>query len=232
MIHFSGGSTLRKPEETQRIVKKKLHEQIYEILKQDILEQRIVFGEKLTNRGLQERYGVSSTPVRDAINRLYLEGLLDEISQGGARVIPFDYQRAVDVNELMFILNKEAIAMSAERAVPEEVVSHLQTALERQSENLYSDLYYQYDQQFHQVFFELSGNSQIAQFYTQHNSLWLLLLRSYHAAQTNSRHTAISQHTRIVAAYADGDMVLVQTLMKEHFDDAVDHLKNILRRHS
>jgi DNA-binding GntR family transcriptional regulator len=206
-------------------VRKKLHEQIYEILKQDILEHRIVFGEKITNRGLRERYGVSSTPVRDAINRLYLEGLLDEISQGGARVIPFDYKRAMDVNELMFILNKEAIAMSAERADGEEVVSCLQTALDRQSENLLSDLYYQYDQQFHHVFFEFCGNSQITQFYTQHNSLWMLLLRFYHAAQDNSRTIAVSQHAEIVAAYKRGDIALVQSLMKEHFDAAVDHLK-------
>jgi DNA-binding GntR family transcriptional regulator len=229
MRQFLGGSILRKPEETQRIIRKKLHEQIYEILKQDILERRIVFGEKITNRGLQLRYGVSSTPVRDAINRLYLEGLLDEISQGGARVIPFDYKRAVDVNELMFILNKEAIAMSAERANPKEVVSHLQAALDRQSENLLGDRYYQYDQQFHHVFFEFCGNSQISQFYAQHNSLWMLLLRLYHAFHNNSRNIAVAQHAKIVAAYEGGDIALVQSLMKEHFDDAGDHLKHIMR---
>jgi DNA-binding GntR family transcriptional regulator len=211
-------------------VRKKLNEQIYEILKQDILEQRVVFGEKLTNRGLQERYGVSSTPVRDAINRLYLEGLLDEISQGGARVIPFDYKRAVDVNELMFILNREAITLSVERANPKEVVFHLRQALDRQSENLLSDLYYQYDQEFHHVFFEFCGNSQISQFYAQHNSLWMLLLRLYHAFHNNSRNIAVSQHAKIVAAYEDGDIALVQSLMKEHFDDAVDHLKYIMGR--
>ena len=74
------------------IVKKNLSEQIYESLKKEILDQKIGFGEKLINRSLQEKYGVSSTPVRDAINRLYVDGLLDNISNVGARVIPFDYK--------------------------------------------------------------------------------------------------------------------------------------------
>ncbi|MDR3173990.1 MAG: GntR family transcriptional regulator [Treponema sp.] len=218
---------MRKLEETQRIVKKKLHEQVYEILKQDILEQRIGFGEKLTNRGLQERYGVSSTPVRDAINRLYLEGLLDEISQGGARVIPLDYKRTVDVNELMYILNKEAIAMSAERAAPEMVAAHLQRALEEQSENIYNDLYYQYDLQFHHVFFDFCGNSELSHLYTQHSGLWMLLLKFYHAVQDNSRDIAISQHAKIVGAYRSNNINLVQFLMKEHFDVAVEYFKTL-----
>ncbi|MDR2103562.1 MAG: GntR family transcriptional regulator [Treponema sp.] len=219
---------MRKLEDTQqRIVKKKLHEQVYEILKQDILEQRIGFGEKLTNRGLQERYGVSSTPVRDAINRLYLEGLLDEISQGGARVIPLDYKRTIDVNELMYILNKEAIAMSAERAAPGIVSAHLQAALEEQSENIDNDLYYQCDLQFHHVFFDFCGNAELTQFYTRHSGLWMLLLRFYHAVQNNSRAAAISQHTKIVSAYKNNNIDRVQLLMKEHFDTAVDHFKNI-----
>jgi DNA-binding GntR family transcriptional regulator len=220
---------LRKPEENRQIVRKKLHEQVYEILKQDILEQRIGFGEKLTNRDLQERYGISSTPVRDAINRLYLEGFLDEISQGGARVIPFDYKRAVDVNEFVHVLNKEAIAMSAARAAPEEVVSCLQAALEGQSKNLFNDLYYQYDQQFHHVFFDFCGNAELIRFYTHYSGLWTLLLKFYHAAQNNSRIIAISQHTKITAAYKSGDIDMVQLLMKEHFDAAVDHFKNMPR---
>lgn len=54
----------------EKIVKQTLSEQIYNILKEDILCGRILMGDKLTNRELQERFQVSSTPVRDAINRL------------------------------------------------------------------------------------------------------------------------------------------------------------------
>ena len=51
-----------------------LSEQIYQILKEDILTQRIPLGEKLTLKMLKERFEVSSTPIRDALTRLTEEG--------------------------------------------------------------------------------------------------------------------------------------------------------------
>ena len=47
-----------------------LSEQIYTILKNDILDQSIPQGEKLTLKNLQERFATSSTPIRDALTRL------------------------------------------------------------------------------------------------------------------------------------------------------------------
>ena len=65
----------------EKIIKQTLSEQIYNILKEDILSGRILMGDKLTNRELQERFQVSSTPVRDAINRLSKDGLTQEVSK-------------------------------------------------------------------------------------------------------------------------------------------------------
>ena len=53
-----------------------LSEQIYEILRNDILTQKIPCGEKLTLNTLKERFQVSSTPIRDALTRLEKDGLL------------------------------------------------------------------------------------------------------------------------------------------------------------
>ena len=85
--------------------KKTLSEQIYQLLKQDILSQKIGFGEKLINRDLQKKYGVSSTPIRDAINRLYQDGLVEDITKNGARVIAFDLTAAIEINEIITILS-------------------------------------------------------------------------------------------------------------------------------
>ena len=53
----------------EKIIKQTLSEQLYNILKEDILSGRILMGDKLTNRDLQERFQVSSTPVRDVYKR-------------------------------------------------------------------------------------------------------------------------------------------------------------------
>ena len=64
-----------------------LSEQIYQILKEDILTQRIPLGEKLTLKMLKERFEVSSTPIRDALTRLTEEGLVRYYSNIGVNVI-------------------------------------------------------------------------------------------------------------------------------------------------
>lgn len=51
-------------------LKKTLSEQIYEILRNDIVTQAIPCGSKLTLKILQERFHVSSTPIREALTRL------------------------------------------------------------------------------------------------------------------------------------------------------------------
>ncbi|MGI5872737.1 MAG: GntR family transcriptional regulator, partial [Bacillota bacterium] len=96
--------------------KKTLSEQIYELLKQDIMNRKIGFGEKLINRDLQKKYGVSSTPVRDAINRLYQDGLVEDIKRNGARVITFDLTAAIEINEIITILSVGAVELSAEKS--------------------------------------------------------------------------------------------------------------------
>jgi DNA-binding GntR family transcriptional regulator len=219
---------LRVAGQSQKIVRKKLHEQVYEYLKQDILEQRIGFSEKLTNRDLRERYGVSSTPARDAINRLYLEGLLDEISQGGARIISFDRGRALETNEMMFVLHKEALALMIERADPGEALPRMEAVLKLQEENLGGGLYDQYDYQFHRLFFDFCGNSRIAQLYIQHSGLWTLLLKAFHTG-VDSRGAALAQHVRLKDAYKSRDGVLAQSVLKAHFDDAARALRNMLQ---
>lgn len=67
--------------------KQTLAEQIYAILRDDILTQKIKCGEKLTLKVLMERFQVSSTPIREALTRLVQDQLITYYSNVGVRVI-------------------------------------------------------------------------------------------------------------------------------------------------
>ena len=69
--------------------KSTLSEQIYQILRNDILTQKIPCGEKLTLKVLQERFQVSSTPIREALTRLTQDQLVYYYSDVGMRVMSF-----------------------------------------------------------------------------------------------------------------------------------------------
>lgn len=210
------------------VVKKSLSEQVYETLRREILDQTIGFGEKLINRDLQERFGVSSTPVRDAINRLHLDGLVVDISNGGSRVIDFDYQVALEINEIVAVLNMDAIELSAQKAEPDEVVEKLQACIKRQIEHIDSSRYFEYDEAFHQVFFDYSYNQRFQNLYTQHNALWELLIRFYYKDKESTRGKAIERHEQIVAAYKNGNIQQARHFMEKHFIDAVRPFAKLL----
>ena len=78
--------------------KSTLSEQIYQILRNDILTQKIPCGEKLTLKLLQERFQVSSTPIREALTRLTQDQLVSYYSNVGIRVISFT---ADDLREIL-----------------------------------------------------------------------------------------------------------------------------------
>lgn len=202
--------------------KKTLSEQIYELLKQDIMNRKIGFGEKLINRDLQKKYGVSSTPVRDAINRLYQDGLVEDIKRNGARVITFDLTAAIEINEIITILSVGAVELSAEKSDSSKMVQSLERCITLQKENINNKKYRYYDHQFHNTFFVFSNNSRYQHLFSQYGSLWELLLTFFHCdAEEDAKKIKsgkIVQHQCILEAYRKGDIAEAQRLMKQHYD--------------
>jgi DNA-binding GntR family transcriptional regulator len=206
------------------MISRSINEQIYNTLKAEILDQRICFGQKLINRELQARFEVSSTPVRDAINRLQVDGLVDTISRSGAQVISFDSKMALEVNEVISSLNCEAVSLSFVRAKIDEVIKSLQIIIDQQIKLKHTDEYFIYDRLFHQVFFDNCNNEYLKKIYLQHNVLWELLVRYYYKDQASLRESAIEEHGKIVKAYMDGDIDLAKSYMSAHFQGAVTPL--------
>ncbi len=213
------------------ILKKNLSEQIYEKIKADILAQRIGFGEKLTNRDLQRTFQVSSTPIRDAINRLYLDGLLEDISNGGARVIAFDLKMALEVNEMMALLNRDAVALTAERGNQAKVIARLEGIVAQQSRQVEQAAYRRHqslDKQFHRTFFDYSGNARLVRAYDDNIVLWDTHIAIYFKDYRSIWTRTVEQHRQILSAYQAGDYQMAQELMAAHFLEAVIPLKELL----
>lgn len=79
-----------------------LVDQVYEKIRAKIVSLKIPFGSKLNVSKLQEEYGVSSTPVREALNRLLNDGLIEFENNVGARVIDITAEDIRQIQELSF----------------------------------------------------------------------------------------------------------------------------------
>lgn len=211
------------------IVKKPISEQIYEELKNEILCNRIGFGEKLANRDLQKRFGVSSTPIRDAINHLYLDGFVDEITNVGAHVVNFDLTSAQELNEIVSLLSVEAVRLSAEKSERKEVVNALKKQILYQKKSNSNEKYFKYDNKFHRTFFEYSLNSRFSRLYDQCNVLQEVIIRYYYKTMNADKKYSIVEHEKMCYAYEAGDIAKAQMYMAEHYARALDRIEELLK---
>lgn len=97
-----------------------LPDQIYGVLKHRILACVVEPGRKLNEKNLSEELGVSRTPLREALNRLAFEGLVNLIPYKGYQVSSITLADIVALSELRRIVESEAAALAAERMVPKD----------------------------------------------------------------------------------------------------------------
>lgn len=100
-------------------------DRVYRHVKQAVLDRSYAGGTLLTEGGLAEAVGVSRTPVREALLKLEVEGLLKLYPKKGALVLPVSAQEIADVVETRLLVEEHA----ARRAVPAPAA--LITRLER-----------------------------------------------------------------------------------------------------
>src|SRR5688500_1453856 len=83
-------------------------------LKEAILRGDLAPGERLVAATLAERWNVSATPLREAIQRLAAEGLVETAPQRGARVAPVSVRDGEGIYELRLLLEPRALRESRE----------------------------------------------------------------------------------------------------------------------
>lgn len=201
-----------------QLVKKTLSDQIYDILKKEILTHQIEFGEILVNRSLQERFSVSSTPVRDAINKLYADGLISEINKTGAQVIDFNLKFACEINEILMFIIRTGILLSDKKANRDEVVRDLNKYIDLQIKHIGTDKYFNYDYDFHKTFVDYSDNSRLIKLFKEHNVLQEVLVRSFYEYNTKENQLkSIEAHKLMAKSFEDGNIELTCKLNEDHY---------------
>jgi DNA-binding GntR family transcriptional regulator len=86
-----------------------LAEKVYQRVKSEIWDFRLLPGDRFTETEMADRYGVSRTPVRDALYRLRREGYLEVSFRSGWNVLPFDFERFDELYDLRIVLESAAV---------------------------------------------------------------------------------------------------------------------------
>lgn len=153
-------------------------------LQKDILTGKLKPGEKLTEQNLCRLYGVSRTPVREALRQLEADGLVENILNRGAFVIGMTEQDYEDMFELRKVYEIQAVKWAIERITEEEMDKLEETFEFMEFYTLRNDIekMLTINTGFHQVIYEAS-----------HNRMLLKMLSSY---QSFLKYKGIEPYTR------------------------------------
>ncbi len=107
-----------------------LREIVFKTLRQAILTGELKPGERLMEIHLAKRLGVSRTPIREAIRKLELEGLVTMVPRRGATVAKITEKNLRDVLEVRRNLDTFAVELACER-ITEEQLAELEAKIKR-----------------------------------------------------------------------------------------------------
>lgn len=134
-------------------------------LRDDILQGKFAAGAKLSEQKICDEYMVSRTPVREAFQKLELEGIIEIIPNRGAFVSSQSKQDIEDVYEIMKALESVAIKLAIERITDEEI-KEIQEKFElMEFYSMKGDLekLRTVNEEFHNLIYKATNNSMIIQ---------------------------------------------------------------------
>lgn len=183
-----------------------------------ILRGQVQFGERLIEKSLVQVAGVSRTPVRQALNRLAAEGVVQISRNKGAHVVSFTDEDVRSLLDVRARFESHAAGLAVER-LTEEDLDRL-TALAREMEELVKGKYSpfeltQLNNAFHATFIEKCGNRHLT-LAIQSLVMPAMVARTYGRYTPAALQRSMHHHAELVVAARTGDAAWVESAMRTH----------------
>lgn len=208
-----------------------LRDVVFQTLRQAILRGELKPGERLMEIQLANKLGVSRTPIREAIRKLELEGLVLMIPRKGAEVAEITEKSLCDVLEVREALEILAVELACEK-ITKGQVADLKDAAKSFEETLKSTdvtMIAEADVAFHDVIYEATDNKRLIQLL---NNLREQMYR-YRVEYLKKQETypkVISEHQELIRKIEKGDKHAASEIIREHIDNQVDAVITTIRK--
>lgn len=197
------------------------------------LRTAIVFGElapgtRLRIAELAERLDVSATPLREALQHLAAEGLVELSPQRGARVAPLDIAGGLDVYRVRLMLEPSALATAIRANPPRDWDRQIATSLQELNRATNADPpdiahFSAIHMQFHQSLLAPCGSAWLLRISRQlaHHSTRFQMLSF---GRRGGSEYIVQEHTRLVSLIGDRAADQAQAALRRHIQATVDHV--------
>lgn len=197
-----------------------LRDVVFNTLRTAIITGEFAPGERLMEISLAERLGVSRTPVREAIRKLELEGLVIMIPRRGAEVARITEAGLKEVLEVRCALEELAVELACMR-IDEEGLEQLKKAHQEFVEAVKNgdtlEITNQ-DEAFHECIFEQSRNKRLLQMVNNLKEQ-MFRYRMEYVKEKSYHHELISEHEKMLEAIVARDVTAAKVIMKHHIQN-------------
>lgn len=206
--------------------------QVTRALRQAIVTMKLLPGEMLSEQDLARRFGISRSPVREALIKLSEAGLVRVLPQRGTQVVKIS---RADVEDARFIREAVEVAVVREAARKSSplMLAQLNANLTRQRRarrSTSAEDFLSLDEEFHRLLAETA----------ERPSAWRAIedikpqmdrVRFLDMAKATPRDAIIAQHSAIVTAIKNGDSVAAERAMRVHLTEILRSLPELASEH-
>lgn len=210
-------------------------------LRELIMDGEFAGGTRLPETALAGRLEISRTPLRQAMDRLIDEGLLERIPTGGCRVASFTIADIIDAMELRGVIEGTAARLAAERGADTTLMSEMKKVLETLDGAAWGgtkvdfETYVRENARFHALLARLSGSTVIEREVDRIVRLPLASPSAFLRGQEfvpdfqASLRRAQRQHRHIYEAIRDREGARAEALAREHARLARENLEHVMQ---
>ena len=210
-----------------------LRDVVFNTLRRAILRGELVPGQRLMEIRLADQMGVSRTPVREAIRKLELEGLVVMVPRKGAEVAHISGKNLRDVLEVRRALEELAGELACERMSAEDF-KKLEQANHKFASVLDSDdstVLGQADEEFHGLIYQATDNDRLVQM-VNHLREQMYRYRIEHLKNKSQRTILLQEHQDIMRALAARDVEAVRRAIRAHINKQEAQIAKMIKEQS
>lgn len=206
-------------------------DQVYTILRKDICEGRFAPGARLQEIELSEAFGVSRSPVREALRRLVSDGLLLTAPNKGTYVKEFTCQDIDEIFDMRVMLESYSISRSQNNMTPErkQQLYDILQVLERSHAEDNLEQYTRADEELHNAIVALGDNSLVNSTYARVRSM-NQQFRVFSLSDRTRFDDSLQEHRSIIHALVHGDTAEADRINRVHLELACQCIKDQLRK--
>ena len=214
-----------------RIAPLALYQEVAERLRQRIFAHELPPGTWVDEQALAAQYGISRTPLREALKVLASEGLVTLKPRRGCYVTEISERDLDEIFTVMALLEGQCAADTARKASETDLI-HLRSVhdeLERAASANDIDGFFEANQAFHHEVQQIADNRWLTQAITDLRKV--IKLSRHHSLFSDGRlKQSLAEHRAILDALAHRDVVRSEQLMREHISSGRQALAKVAAR--